>query len=58
MANSLINAIRLQRAEDVRTDKEPGELRIDWTDVPRPENDRIKLDQRPLSDTLQAPVPA
>ena len=58
MANSLINAIRLQRAEDVRAAKDPGELRIDWTDVPRPERDRIQLDQRPLSDTLHTPVPA
>ena len=58
MANSLINAIRLQRAEDARAAKDPGELRIDWTDVPRPERDRIKLDQRPLSDTLHTPVPA
>ena len=56
MANSLINAIRLQRAEDVRAAKEPGELRIDWTDVPRPERDRIKLDQRPLSDALHTPA--
>jgi hypothetical protein len=59
MANSLINAIRLQRAEDVRAAKEPGELRIDWTDVPRPERDRVKLaNQHPLSDTLHTPVPA
>jgi hypothetical protein len=59
MTNSLINAIRLQRAEDVRAAKEPGELRIDWTDVPRPERDRVKLaNQHPLSDTLHTPVPA
>jgi hypothetical protein len=59
MANSLINAIRLQRAEDVRAAKDPGELRIDWTDVPRPEHDRIQLaQQQPASDTLHTPVPA
>jgi hypothetical protein len=43
MANSLINAIRLQRAEDVRTAKEPGELRIDWTGVPRLDYEKARL---------------
>jgi hypothetical protein len=45
----LINAIRLQRAEDVRTAKEPGELRIDWTDVRRPDYEKARLaPQHPL----------
>ena len=44
MANSLINAIRLQRAEEVRAAKEPGELRIAWTGVPLP-------DRHPASNT-------
>ena len=53
MANSLINAIRLQRAEDLRATKEPGELQIDWTDVLRPDYDKARLArQQPLSDTL------
>ncbi len=60
MANSLINAIRLQRAEDVRTAKDDAdELRIDWTGVPCPEHDRVDLPKhQPLSDTLHTPVPA
>ena len=58
MANSLINAIRLQHAEEARAAKDDDELRIDWTDVPRPASDRINLNQQPLSDTLHTPVPA
>jgi hypothetical protein len=49
MANALINAIRLQRADDVHTAKEAGELRIDWTGVPRPDYEKASLaTQQPL----------
>jgi hypothetical protein len=59
MANSLINAIRLQRAEDVRTAKDPQNFVIDWTDVPRPNREKARLTtQQSLSDTLHTPVPA
>ncbi|HEY6128615.1 MAG TPA: hypothetical protein VIW23_10575 [Candidatus Acidoferrum sp.] len=67
MANSLINAIRLQRAEDVRIAKEPGELEIDWTGIPRPDYGKARLanlgtpippDAEVSSNTLHTPAPA
>ena len=61
MANSLVNALRLQRAEEVRAAKDdPGSFQIDWTDVPRPDRSaqRDLNQQQPLSDTLHTPVPS
>jgi hypothetical protein len=40
---SFVRDFRLQRAEDVRTAKEPGELRIDWTGVARPDYEKARL---------------
>jgi hypothetical protein len=40
IANSLLNSLRLLNAEDRIAAKEPTELRIDWTGVPRPDRER------------------
>ena len=60
IANSLLNSLRLQSSElRIAAKEDPEKLVIDWTDVPRPEYDRVKLDkQQPLPDTLHTPVPA
>ncbi len=73
MANSLINAIRLQRAEEVRSAKDdPSQFQFDLTGFPRPDRSGQRdLNQQPLrvsgsvladpevkTDTLHVPVPA
>jgi len=65
MPNSVTNAIRLQRAEEVHAAKGPDELRIKWTDVPRPDLPELTrvLGSVPAhpesnSDSLYTPVHA
>jgi len=46
-------------AEDRIAAKEPAELRIDWTGVPRPERDLARIRaQQPISDSPHSLVPA
>jgi hypothetical protein len=59
IANSLRNSLRLLNAEDRIAVKEPAELRIDCTGVPRPERDLARIPaQQPISDSTHSPVPA
>src|SRR5579859_872150 len=56
IANSLLNSLRLQNSEQrIAAKEDPEELVIDWTDVPRPERDRVALQ---TSDTLRPLVSA
>jgi hypothetical protein len=57
IANSLLNSLRLQNSEQRIAAKDPENLVIDWTDVPRPANDRANLDLQ-TSDTLRPLVSA
>lgn len=56
IANSLLNSLRLQNSEQrIAAKEDPEELVIDWTDVPRPERDRVNMQ---TSDTLRPLVSA
>jgi hypothetical protein len=57
LRSSLLNSLRLLNAEDRIAAKEPAELRIGWTGVPRPDLARIRA-QQPISDSTHSPVVA
>ena len=61
IANSLLNAFRLLNAEDRIAAKEPGSLKLDWTDLPRPERERQNPPPShplPVSNAIPAPASA
>ena len=59
IANSLLNSLRLQNSElRIAAKEDPENLVIDWTDVPRPERDRVAHNHLQTSDTLRPLVSA
>jgi hypothetical protein len=61
IANSLLTSFRLLNTEDRIAVKDPENLRIDWTGVPRPDRDRaLTRAQQPIADSTDpthSPVP-
>jgi hypothetical protein len=58
IANSLLTSFRLRNAEDRIAVKDPENLRIDWTGVPRYDRDRALIRaQQPIADSTHSPVP-
>src|SRR5258708_10352292 len=52
IANSLLTSFRLLNTEDRIAVKDPENLRIDWTGVPRPDRDRALIRaQQPIADS-------
>jgi hypothetical protein len=56
IANSLLTSFRLLNAEDRIAAKDPENLRIDWTCVPRPDRDRHSSALNSRSRTSWTPL--